>query len=48
MNILIADDHSIVRKGLIGLLNDEFPEAVIREATNGAEAGYFHAGQKRH
>lgn len=37
MNILIADDHSIVRKGLIELLKDEFPELEIHEAVNSAE-----------
>lgn len=38
MKILIADDHSIVRQGLIGLLLDEFPDAEILEASHGAEA----------
>ena len=38
MKILIADDHAIVRKGLIGLLRGEFMNAEIHEATNGAEA----------
>jgi DNA-binding NarL/FixJ family response regulator len=38
MKILIADDHAIVRKGLIGLLKDEFFTAEIEEATNGADA----------
>ena len=38
MKILIADDHSIVRKGLIGLLRHEFAEAQICEAGDGATA----------
>jgi DNA-binding NarL/FixJ family response regulator len=37
MKILIADDHAIVRKGLIGLLREEFMNAEIQEATNSAE-----------
>ena len=38
MNILIADDHAIVRKGLIELLQQEFLNAEICEAVNGTEA----------
>lgn len=34
MNILIADDHAIVRKGLIELLREEFPKCEIFEAMN--------------
>jgi len=37
MNILIADDHSIVRKGLVQLLREEFPSAEVTEATNSNE-----------
>ncbi|HLP49888.1 MAG TPA: response regulator transcription factor [Chitinophagales bacterium] len=37
MNILIADDHAIVRKGLIQLLCEEFHTANITEASNSAE-----------
>jgi len=37
MNILIADDHAIVRKGLIELLRDEFPTCQIFEAVNSHE-----------
>ncbi len=37
MNILIADDHAIVRKGLIQLLLEEFPVAFISEVTNSNE-----------
>lgn len=34
MKILIADDHAIVRKGLIELLREEFPVLSIFEAVN--------------
>ena len=37
MNILVADDHAIVRKGLIELLRDEFPKCEIFEAVNSNE-----------
>ncbi len=37
MNILIADDHAIVRKGLIQLLREEFPAVQIVEAGNSFE-----------
>jgi DNA-binding NarL/FixJ family response regulator len=37
MNFLIADDHAIVRKGLVQLLREEFPAAHITEASNGTE-----------
>lgn len=32
MKILIADDHSLVRRGLKEILLDEFPSAVVEEA----------------
>jgi len=35
MHILIADDHTIIRKGLKQILSDEFPSAVIEEAEDG-------------
>lgn len=35
MNILIADDHAIVRKGLIQLLKEDFPAAKISEVSDG-------------
>jgi DNA-binding NarL/FixJ family response regulator len=38
MKILIADDHAIVRAGLIGLLREEFKEAEFYEASNSMEA----------
>lgn len=37
MNILIADDHAIVRKGLIQLLRDEYSFVEVTEAANSAE-----------
>lgn len=37
MNILIADDHAIVRKGLIQLLREEYHNAYIAEAANSDE-----------
>jgi DNA-binding NarL/FixJ family response regulator len=35
MKFLIADDHAIVRKGLIQLLREEFTMAEVREVTDG-------------
>lgn len=37
MKILIADDHALLRKGLIQILADEFPEAQFGEASNSPE-----------
>lgn len=37
MNILIADDHAIVRKGLVQLLREEFLSADVTEANNSME-----------
>ena len=37
MNILIADDHAIVRKGLVELLREEFPVALIVEANSSTD-----------
>ena len=34
INILIADDHPYLRRGLAQILTDEFPGAVIGEASN--------------
>lgn len=41
MKILIADDHSMVRKGIKALLEDETDIEVIAEATDGQEAVDF-------
>jgi two-component system invasion response regulator UvrY len=38
MKILIADDHAIVRKGLIELLREEFPTLEVFEAVNSQQA----------
>ena len=38
MKILIADDHTIVRKGLISILLTEFPSAAITEVSDGESA----------
>ena len=35
--ILIADDHSIVRRGLKQILSEEFPQAIICEVNDGNE-----------
>src|SRR5688572_9218126 len=38
MKILIADDHAIVRKGLIELLREEFHDLEVFEALNSQQA----------
>lgn len=38
MNILLADDHPIFRKGLKSLISDHFQDSSISEADNGVEA----------
>ena len=38
MKILIADDHAIVRKGVMELIRSEFISPEIHEASNGGEA----------
>lgn len=35
---LIADDHAIVRKGILQLINEEFPDAYCYEANDGNSA----------
>lgn len=37
MKILIADDHAIVRKGLVQILQEEFPVAEVTEVANSNE-----------
>ncbi|MHB8261375.1 MAG: response regulator [Bacteroidia bacterium] len=37
MNILIADDHELVRGGLAQIIKEEFPMATIHEAVNGLQ-----------
>ncbi len=36
--MLLADDHEIVRQGLISLLSEEHTVEIVGEATNGREA----------
>jgi two-component system, NarL family, invasion response regulator UvrY len=38
MKILIADDHAIVRKGLVQLLREGYPGVTVAEAVNSNEA----------
>ena len=38
MNILLVDDHAVVRLGYAGLLRDGLPGVVVREAASGEEA----------
>ena len=38
MNVLIADDHEIVRRGLREILADDFPKLRVFEARDGQEA----------
>jgi two-component system, NarL family, invasion response regulator UvrY len=38
MKILIADDHAIVRKGLIELLREKFSDLIVFEAINSQQA----------
>lgn len=38
MSVLIADDHSVVRQGLVSLIEDKADMSVIGEASNGREA----------
>lgn len=38
MEILIVDDHELVRKGLAGIVSEEFFDAKIQEASSGLEA----------
>lgn len=37
LRILIADDHTVVRKGLQQILHDQFPTAYIQEVTDAEE-----------
>jgi len=38
MNVLVVDDHVILRKGLIQILLQEYPDANVTEAGNSGEA----------
>lgn len=46
MQILLADDHPIFRKGLKSLILDRFPHSVVSEVDNGEEAIKLLAEQK--
>lgn len=37
MKILLADDHSIIRVGLVQILTDEYPDVIITEVADGSE-----------
>ena len=37
-NILLVDDHVVIRKGLGSMLNDYYSQSIIFEAGNGDEA----------
>ena len=37
MNILIADDHAVLRKGLVQIMAEEYPDAHFGEASTTAE-----------
>lgn len=38
MNILVVDDHELVRKGLSSIVSEEFAEVQVKEAANGTDA----------
>ena len=38
IRVLVADDHLVVRRGLVSLIDDEADMQVVGEAQNGAEA----------
>jgi CheY-like chemotaxis protein len=38
MSILVADDHSVVREGLVSLIEDKLDMRVVGEASDGREA----------
>ena len=46
MNILIADDHELVRSGLARIVSEEFPSATICEVANGTQAEKMGRSQK--
>src|ERR1700684_4410228 len=35
--ILVVDDHPLIRRGIVGLLEHEFPQTDVLEASDGAE-----------
>jgi two-component system invasion response regulator UvrY len=46
MNILIADDHELVRSGLTRLVAEEYPSANIQEVPNGTQSEKMGRTQK--
>jgi len=46
MNILIVDDHELVRGGLARIVSEEFSSAKIQEAPNGTQAEKMGRAQK--
>src|SRR5246127_1847658 len=46
MNILIADDHELVRGGLARIVAEEFPSAQIHEVPNGSQAEKISRAEK--
>lgn len=46
MNILLADDHELVRNGLARIVSEEFPNASIQEASDGLQAEDFARSKK--
>src|SRR6185436_20231309 len=38
IHVLVADDHSILRRGLVEIIHEAFPLAIIGEARDGEEA----------
>ena len=46
MNILIVDDHAVVRKGLKQIIAEEYPDATIAEAAD-TETIRLHTQQGR-
>ena len=38
MNVLLVDDHSLVRRGLAHVVTECFPDAVVHEASNAEDA----------
>src|SRR5688500_15764252 len=46
MQILVVDDHELVRKGLSSIVTEEFSVARLQEASCGMEAEKFARSQK--
>lgn len=46
MNILIVDDHELVRKGILSIVSEEFSSAKLFEVSNGLDAEKLVRSQK--